>query len=287
LGTEGQQMTELAELANVGIVGFTDGKPITNLSLIRRVLEYLQPIQKPVALWACDPGLGGKGVIRQGANSMRFGLPGVPVMAESAPLSALLECIAEIGTPVHFMRISTARSVELIREAKARSIPITASTTWLHLLLDTNALSTYDPNLRLDPPLGNQSDREALIQAVQEGVIDAIAVDHSPHTYEDKTVAFGEAPPGAIGLELALPLLWSNLVESGRWSALDLWQSLTVKPAQCLNQSFQPQPLILFNPNEKWTVDRSNLRSLSSNTSWLNQSITGRVLEIFSTEVRE
>jgi dihydroorotase len=282
LQTQGQQMTELSELAAAGIVGFSDGKAIANLGLIRRVLEYLQPIQKPIALWACDPGLAGKGVIREGTNSMRFGLPGIPIMAESAPLSALLECIEEIGTPVHLMRISTARGVELIRDAKARGVPVTASTTWLHLLKSTDAVSSYDPNLRLDPPLGNPSDREALIQAVQEGIIDAIAVDHSPFTYEEKTVAFGEAPSGAIGLELALPLLWANLVESGRWSALELWQSLTVRSAQCLNQSFQPQDFILFDPNQKWTVDRANLRSLSTNTSWLNRSISGRVLQVFS-----
>lgn len=283
--TQGQQMTELTELA-AEVAGFSDGKAIPNLALIRRLLEYSQPIQKPIALWASDPGLAGKGVIREGANSMRFGLPGVPVMAESAPLSALLECIEEIGTPVHLMRISTARGVELIRSAKSRGVPITASTTWLHLLLSTDAVHAYDPSLRLDPPLGNRSDREALIQAVQDGVIDAIAVDHTPYTYEEKTVAFGEAPPGAIGFELALPLLWSNLVETDRWSALDLWRSLTVRPAGCLGQSFksidQPNDLILFDPHEKWTVDHTSLRSLSINTSWLNQSLTGRVIQVWT-----
>ncbi|MBD2080588.1 dihydroorotase [Leptolyngbya sp. FACHB-17] len=284
LGVQGQQMTELTELAE-GVIGFSDGKPISNLALVRRLLEYLQPMQKPIALWASDPGLTGKGVIREGVNSMRFGLPGVPIMAESAPLSALLECIEEIGTPVHLMRISTARGVELVRSAKARGVPITASTTWLHLLLSTDSVQSYDPSLRLDPPLGNPNDRDALIQAVSDGVIDAIAVDHTPYTYEEKTVAFGEAPSGAIGLELALPLLWSNLVESGRWSALDLWRSLSVRPAQCLGQDLsaiapdQPSDLILFNPNEKWTVDRSHLRSLSTNTAWFSQSINGRVLQ--------
>jgi dihydroorotase len=183
------------------------------------------------------------------------------------------------------MRISTARGVELVRSAKSRGVPITTSTTWLHLLLSTDSVYSYDSSLRLDPPLGNLSDREALIQAVQDGVIDSIAVDHSPYTYEEKTVAFGEAPPGAIGLELALPLLWSNLVESERLSALELWRSLTVCPAQCLGQNLnaielnQPTDLILFDPNEKWTVDRENLRSLSTNTTWFNQSISGRVLQ--------
>ncbi|MER3432681.1 MAG: dihydroorotase [Leptolyngbya sp. ERB_1_1] len=287
LNTQGQQMTELTELA-ADVIGFSDGKSIANLALVRRLLEYLQPLGKPIALWACDFGLIGKGVMREGANSMRFGLPGVPIMAESAPLAALIECIEEIGTPVHLMRISTARGVELIRSAKARGVPITASTTWLHLLLSTDAVQSYDPSLRLDPPLGNPSDQAALIQAVQDGVIDAIAIDHSPYTYEEKTVAFGEAPPGAIGLELALALLWSNLVESGRWSPLELWRSLTVRPAQCLGQSLnaiapnQPNDLVLFDPNEKWTVDRANLRSLSTNTFWLNQSITGRVLQAWT-----
>ncbi|MBD1842189.1 dihydroorotase [Cyanobacteria bacterium FACHB-63] len=284
LGAQGQQMTELTELAE-DVIGFSDGKAISNLALVRRLLEYLQPMQKPIALWASDPGLTGKGVIREGVNSMRFGLPGVPIMAESAPLSALLECIEEIGTPVHLMRISTARGVELVRSAKSRGVPVTASTTWLHLLLSTDSVQSYDPSLRLDPPLGNPNDRDALIQAVSDGVIDAIAVDHTPYTYEEKTVAFGEAPPGAIGLELALPLLWSNLVESGRWSALDLWRSLTVRPAQYLGQNLsaivpdQPMDLILFDPNEKWTVDRAHLRSLSTNTAWFSQSITGRVLQ--------
>ena len=287
IAAEGQQMSELTEMA-AGVVGFSDGKAISNLSLVRRLLEYLQPIGKPIALWACDPGLAGKGVVREGVNSIQFGLPGVPAIAETAPLSALIECVEAIGTPVHLMRISTARSVELIRSAKSRGVPITASTTWLHLLLSTDAVRSYDPSLRIDPPLGNPTDREALIQAVLEGMVDAIAVDHTPYTYEEKTVAFGEAPAGTIGLELALPLLWVNLVESGRWTALELWRSLTVRPAQCLGQSLsaikpnQPCDLILFDPHESWTVDRESLRSLSTNTSWLNRSITGRVLQVWS-----
>ena len=287
IDAKGQQMTELVELAEAGIVGFADGRPISNLALIRRILEYAQPLNTAISLWACDSGLAGNGVMREGANSIRFGLPGVPMMAETAPLSALLECIAEIGTPVHLMRISTARSVELIRAAKSRGIPITASTTWLHLLLNTDAIESYDPNLRVDPPLGNPTDQEALIQAVLEGVIDAIAVDHTPHTYEDKTVAFGEAPTGAIGLEFALPLLWQFLVESGRWSALDLWRSFTTHSARCLNQSFpEISPgtaidLVLFDPNQKWTVERATVRSLSTNTAWLNKELTGRVLKVW------
>ncbi len=284
LQIKSQQMTELSELAKSGVVGFADGQPIANLVLIRRLLEYLQPLQKPVALWACDRSLVGNGVIREGVESVRFGLPGDPAMSETTALSALLECVEAIGTPVHLMRISTVRSVELIRAAKTRGLPITASTTWMHLLLNTTAIEHYDPNLRLEPPLGNQIDQVALLQAVREGVIDAIAIDHTPYTYEEKTVAFSEAPPGAIGLELALPLLWQTLVDTQQWSALELWRSLSTCPAACLGQKIgaidpgQPAELTLFDPQSSWTVNRQSLKSRSLNTPWLGKSLTGRVI---------
>lgn len=285
LGVAGQQMTELAELAAAGVVGFADGRPLSNLALLRRLLEYLQPLGKPVALMPCDGKLMGNGVMREGANSIRFGLPGNPAIAESSALAAILELVAAIGTPVHLMRISTRRGVELIQQAKSQGLPVTASTIWMHLLLDTDDLRHYDPNLRLEPPLGNPSDRAALIQGVRTGVIDAIAIDHSPYTYEEKTVAFSEAPPGAIGLELALPLLWHRLVETGDWSPLSLWQRLSTIPAICQGQNLkaiapgQPAELVLFDPQKTWKVERQTLKSQSTNTPWLGQQLTGRVIQ--------
>ncbi|MBE9127891.1 MULTISPECIES: dihydroorotase [unclassified Coleofasciculus] len=285
MGVEGQQMTEVAELAAAGVVGFADGRPLSNLLLLRRLLEYLQPLGKPIALVPCDSKLKGNGVMREGANSIRFGLPGNPAIAESAAVAAILEVVAAIGTPVHLMRISTRRGVELIQDAKARGLPITASTSWMHLLLNTDDLSRYDPNLRLEPPLGNPDDQGALLHAAKTGILDAIAIDHSPYTYEEKTVAFTEAPPGAIGLELALPLLWHSLVETGEWSALELWQSISTTPTICLGQEpaaiapNRPTELVLFNPEQTWTADKNTLKSLSSNTPWLNQQIVGRVVQ--------
>lgn len=284
---KGQQMTELAELAIADVIGFADGKPINNLGLVRRLLEYLQPLAKPVALWACDVGLTGNGVMREGQESIRFGLPGIPTIAETTALAALLECVEAIGTPVHLMRVSTARSVDLIRAAKARGVPITASTTWMHLLLNSEDLGSYDPNLRLDPPIGNPHDQLALIDALQAGVLDAIAIDHSPYTYEEKTVAFAEAPTGAIGLELALPLLWNALVETGQWSALELWRCLSTHPAHCLQQKpgeiapGQLAEMTLFDPQKLWTVDHSSLKSLSASTPWLGQEIKGQVVRVW------
>jgi len=287
LGVQGQQMTELAELAAAGVVGFADGQPLENLALLRHLLEYLKPLGKPIALLPCDRQLAGHGVMREGSYSIRFGLPGSPAIAETTALSAILELVAAIGTPVHIMRVSTARSVQLIQSAKAQGLPITASTSWMHLLLDTQAVGSYDPSLRLEPPLGNPGDLAALLQGVRAGVLDAIAIDHTPYTYEEKTVAFAEAPPGAIGLELALPLLWQNLVEAGELSALELWRCLSTRPAECLQQTpsaiapGKPAELTLFDPQQPWKVERQTLNTRSANTPWLGQQLLGRVIQIW------
>ncbi len=284
LGAEGKQLVEFAELIEAGAIGFTDAQPLTNLVLVRRLLEYMQPFGKPIALWPCDGQLAGGGVAREGVDSLRLGLAGVSAIAETSPLAMLLECVAEIPTPIHIMRISTARSVALIRQAKARGLPITASVAWHHLCFDTGDLQDYQPSLRHDPPLGTPADRQALIGAVREGVLDAIAIDHSPYTYEEKTVAFDMAPPGAIGLELALPVLWRTFVASGEWPPELLWRRLSHGPAECLGLEISRleigavAELILFNPTAKWTVSAQNLRSRAAfNTPWAGQSIQGKV----------
>jgi dihydroorotase len=285
LDLAGKQLTELAELAAAGVVGFTDGKPWENLGLVRRVLEYLQPVGKPVAFCPSDRLLSANGVMREGAEALRLGLPPIPASAETTAIASLIELVAAIGTPVHIMRVSTARSVELIASAKAAGLPITASTTWMHLLLDTKAVKSYHTSLHLEPPLGNASDVRALRTGVKQGIIDAIAIDHAPHTYEEKVQAFAESLPGAIGLELALPLLWQNLVETGEFTALELWSALSTNPAKCLGQKpstitpNQPAEITLFNPQETWKLEKKNLHTLSVNTPWLGQQLKGRVVQ--------
>jgi dihydroorotase len=285
LDVAGKQMTELADLASAGVVGFTDGKPLENLALVQRVLEYLQPLGKPVAFWPSDRQLAANGVMREGVDALRFGLPPIPASAETTAIAAMLELVAEIGTPIHIMRVSTARSVELIASAKAAGLPITASTTWMHLLLDIKAVKSYNTSLHLDPPLGNPRDVAALRAGVRAGVIDAIAIDHTPYSYEEKVQAFAEAPPGAIGLELALPLLWQYLVETEEFTALELWRALSTSPAECLGQKVsailphQPAELTLFDPQQTWKVERKSLYTLSQNTSWLGQQLKGHVVQ--------
>jgi dihydroorotase len=291
------RLAELAELAQVeAVVGFADGEPLCNLVLMRRLLEYAKPYRLPVALYACDASVGG--VMREGVDSIRCGLPGCSAIAHTAPLAALLEVVALTQTPVHIMRVSTQREVELIADAKRRQLPVTASTTWMHLLLDTTAIAplaantggladAYNPHLRLDPPLGTPSDRAALQQGVQTGIVDAIAVEHTPYTYEEKAVPFGVAPPGAVGLELALPLLWEGLVVSQKWTAIDLWRALSASAARCLQQKpakiapGEPAELVLFDPQAHWICDRDRLQSVANNTFWYNKSIPGRVVRVW------
>jgi dihydroorotase len=218
---------------------------------------------------------------------MRYGLPGDPDYSESVAVATLIELVARLETPVHLMRISTRRSLELIADAQRQGLPITASTTWLHLLFDTTAIATYDPNLRLDPPLGNPEDCLALIEGVKNGVIGAISIDHQPYCYEEKTLAFAEAPAGAIGLQWALPVLWDRFVRSGEWTALQLWNALSLKPRHYLHQS--PQPLspensrdfILFDPERSWTVNSESSQSLAQNTSYWGKTIRGKVLRAY------
>ncbi|MBD2142010.1 dihydroorotase [Anabaena sp. FACHB-1250] len=288
LDLAGKQLTEVSDLTAAGIVGFTDGKPWENLGIVRRVLEYLQPFGKPVAFWPCDRHLAANGMIREGAEALRLGLPPMPASAETTAIAALLELVADIGTPVHIMRVSTARSVQLIAEAKSKGVPITASTTWMHVLLDTTSMRSYHTALHLDPPLGNYQDMLCLREGLRTGIIDAIAIDHAAYTYEEKVQAFAESPPGAIGLELALPLLWQNLVATGEFTPLELWRVLSHQPATCLQQEVKAiQPgekaeLTLFDPQQIWNVNQANLQTLSFNTPWFGKEIIGRVVQVFS-----
>ena len=222
-------------------------------------------------------------MIREDANSVRYGLVGNPGYAESAAIAAVLEIVASINTPVHIMRVSTSRGVELIAEAKERGVPITASTSWMHLLFNTQDQANYDPNLRLDPPLGNPKDQKTLQQGVKEGIIDAIAIDHQAYTYEEKTVPFALAPPGVIGLEIALPILWEKLVKTEILTSIELWNALSVKPRKCLQKkplslNAPLADLTLFDTGKKWQLNSQNSHSQCANTPWWQEQITGKVI---------
>ncbi len=284
-GTQGEKLTDLMELGATGIVGWCDGKPLANSLMVQRLLEYTQSLSLPLALWPCDQNQ--PGTCREGADAIRLGLSPLPITAETTPLTVLLEEIATSLRPVHLMRISTARSVDLIRWAKARRLPITASVTWLHLLFSTADLNSYAPSLRLAPPLGTPDDREALIAGLEDGTLDAIAVDHCVHTYEEKAVPFGITPPGAAGLQLALPILWQMFVTTQRWHPLQLWTYLSLQPAQCLGiepatvQLNTAANLVFFDPNAVWKVTTASLGCDVINTPYGHQTIQGKAKHIW------
>jgi dihydroorotase len=285
-------MNALAELQSE-IIGFATRHNLSNLSVLKQILEYIQPWQKPIAIALQQNELAGNGIVREGQVAIRYGMPGNPSFSEAAMIAAVLEIVTEIPTPIHIMRVSTKRGVELIAEAKARGVRVTASTTWMHLLWDSNALGSYNPNLRLEPPLGNESDRLALIEGVRQGIIEAIAIDHQAYTFEEKTVAFALAPPGVVGLELALPLLWQRFVETGEWSTIELWQALSSRPRQCLQQQSkaiaigEAADLVLFDPKEKWIANQDHLKSPGANTPWYHQEITGKVIKTWTDKLTD
>lgn len=275
-GLEGKQLTDIAELAE-SVIGFTDSKPIANLLLVRRAMEYIKPLGKPIALFPQNPDLAGSGVIREGKWSLQYGLTGYPAAAETTALASLIELVRLTKAPTHFMRLSTAQSVELIAQAKNDGLPVTASTTWLHLCHCDRDLATYDPNLRLSPPLGNDCDRIALIAGVKSGAIDSIAIDHTPCAYEEKVVPFEVAPVGAIGLEFALSVLWQNLVVTNLLTPSELWQALSVNPAKILGLT-PPKLSTLFDPSLEWLVEGSAIASQSRNSNYMMRSLIGKVL---------
>lgn len=281
---EGNTIAELADLAESGVVGFTDNRPHSNLQLVRKLLEYAQPFHLPIALCPTNLQLKGKGVVRECRTSIRLGLIGNPEIAETVAIASLLEIVALTKTPIHLMNISTARGVDLIKRAKEEQLPVTGSVNWHHLILNIETIASYNPHLRFDPPLGTEIDRLGLLEGIKTGVIDAISINHTPYTYEEKTVAFADAPSGSIGLELALPLLWQNLVITGELSASQLWKALSVNALKCLYQEplkiqvGQRAEFIVFAPQQPWQITPNQLKSLSYNTYWLEKEIKGKIL---------
>lgn len=284
LDAKGEKLTDLMELGAAGVVGFCDGRPLANHRMVQRLLEYVQISPLPLSLWPCDASAGS---CRDGTDAIRLGLLPLASTSETRPLTALLEEVAVSRCAVHIMRVSTARSVELIRDAKARGLPVTASVTWLHLLFSTADLDSYAPSLKLNPPVGTPADREALIAGLEDGTLDAIAVDHCAHTYEEKAVPFGVAPAGAIGLPLVLPVLWQTFVTTERWTPLQLWSYLSLHPAKCLGitpNAVQPNVsanLILFDPHHQWRALPNSLGTDPINTAYGYKKIKGHVRQMW------
>ncbi len=284
IGMKGEQLAPAGSLKRIGVVALTDdGKCVQNNELMRRALEYAHMLDLPVMDHCQDYALTEGAVMHEGDVSLRLGLKGWPAAAEDLIVSRNVILATYTGAHVHMQHISSAQSVDIIRRAKQRGVPVTAEATPHHLALTDESLSTYNTHFKMNPPLRTEADRQALIEGLLDGTLDCIATDHAPHTNYEKDCEIDYAPFGLIGLETSLAVTLDVLVHSGRCSLMDALALLTSKPAKLMKleggtlEIGKAADIALFDPNEVWTLNQDTIFSRSSNSPWLGQSLTGRV----------
>jgi dihydroorotase len=285
----GEVLTEMAELTEAGCVGFSQAEiPLANTQVMQRALLYAATYGYTVWLRPQELQLG-KGVAASGALSTRLGLAGVPVAAETIALHTIFELMKSTGTRVHLCRISSAAGVELVRQAKAARLPVTCDVSINSLLLTDTDIGFFDSRMRLNPPLRQQRDRDALQQALADGTVDALVSDHTPVDEDAKTLPFAEAEPGATGLELllSLALKWGQDSGAGIRRALAV---VTSEPARVIGTALGTlqasagrladggvADLCVFDPQAMWTVSPGALRSQGKHTPFSGYELPGRV----------
>jgi len=283
-GREGRELTEFAELKEAGAVGLSDdGTCLEDSALMRHALEYAKMFDLPIISHCEDTRLSQGGMMNEGFNSTVLGLIGMPKAAEETMVARDL-LIAELtGGWVHIAHVSAARSVEMIRNAKRRGARVTAESTPHHFALTDDAVRTFDTNAKVNPPLREQEDVDAVKEGLRDGTIDAIATDHAPHAPSEKEVEFQGAPFGIVGLETALPLVVSHLVEPGVLSLPQALSLLTYRPADILRidvgrlQANRPADIVVFDPAAEVVVDVDKFESRGRNCPFNGQHLHGRV----------
>jgi dihydroorotase len=283
VGQKGEQLTEMADLKDAGAVAVSDdGRCVTSSQVMRRALEYASTFDLPLIQHAEDHALTEGAQMHEGAVSTRLGLRGWPRVAEDVIVARDVLLAEYVGARYHVAHVSTMGAARLVREGKARGVAVTAEVTPHHLLLTDQALLGYDTACKVNPPLREPEDVEALRRALADGTIDCIATDHAPHGVLDKHVEMAEAAPGMIGLELCLPLLL-GLVREGALPLNRLVDALTAAPARVA--SLEPPrirdgaraDLVLVDPTARWTIDPARLFTKSRNTPFAGRSVEGRV----------
>jgi dihydroorotase len=283
VGQRGEQLTEMADLRDAGAVAVSDdGRCVTSSQVMRRALEYATTFDLPVIQHAEDHALTDGAQMHEGAISTRMGLRGWPRVAEDVIVARDVLLAEYVGARYHVAHVSTQGAARLVREAKHRGVRVTAEVTPHHLLLTHEALVGYDTACKVNPPLREAEDVEALRRALADGTIDCVATDHAPHGVLDKNVEFAEAAPGMIGLELCLPLLL-GLVRTGALPLARLVDALTAAPARIAGldppriREGARADLVLVDPNARWTIDPARLRTKSRNTPFAGRAVQGRV----------
>lgn len=282
---EGKELAEIGEMRSRGAVLITDDPdPVQHPQVLRRALQYARDLGMLVATTCDVRELSGQGAMHDGPVSYQLGLPGLHPCAEEIGIARDIRLAQSCGSRIHIRGVSTARSVETIRRYKSEGTAVTAEAYPHHLLFTDSNVGDYDTNYKVKPPLRPESDRQALLQAVRDGVIDLLATDHTPCTWFEKTRDFGSAPFGMTGLATALPSLHDRLTSQGELTWEILVERFCTAPRRLLGLEIPviepgaPVNAILFDPQKAVTYTPENLKSPSLNTPFLNQTLTGAVV---------
>jgi dihydroorotase len=282
-GSEGKELAEIGDLRRSGCVAISDdGKPVMNSLVMRRAMEYAKAFDLTVVDHCEDIHLAEGGCMNEGLISTELGLPGIPAAAEDVMVARNLSLSELTGARLHLAHISTAGSVRMVREAKARGIAVTAEACPHHFTLTEEVVRGYNTHAKMNPPLRTWADVQAIKEGLRDGTIDVIATDHAPHATQEKQQDFTEAPFGIVGLETALSLTL-GLVDEGVLSLEQAVTKLTSAPAAAFGLSKgtlaagADADVVLVDPNEQWTVDPAKFRSKSRNTPFAGWKVKGRV----------
>jgi dihydroorotase len=283
MGQQGEQLTEMAELAAVGAVGFTDdGLPVRSAGVMRQALQYQRLAGRLLALHEEDPSLSGQGVMHEGEASALLGLTGIPSVSESTQVARDCALAAYEQGRIHVQHVSARETVEVIERAKAAGVEVTCEATPHHLLLTDDDVRTLDTNMKMNPPLRSEEDRQALIEALRSGAIDCVATDHAPHAREEKEHPFELAPMGVTGLETAFAALHTGLVLSGAVELGLLVERMTAGgepfglPVPRIERG-APANVCLIDLDADWEVGEAGYESRSANCAFAGRRLTGRV----------
>jgi dihydroorotase len=285
LAQAGEQLTEFGELIGAGAVCVTDdGRPVSNAGMMRMALEYAQTFDLPVAVHAEELALSRGGSMNEGIVATRLGLTGIPNISEDVMIARDLMLAELTGGRLHIQHVATRGGVQLIRAAKERGVRVTAEGSPHHFTLTDEAVGSYRTNAKMNPPLRSEADRDAVRQGVADGTLDVIATDHAPHHYDEKEQAFEDAPNGIVGLETALGLAYTELVESGMMTLPALVERMSCAPARALSlpggtlREGSPADVTVFDPRVEWTVDPAKFLSMGRNTPFGGRTLRCRAV---------
>ena len=279
---QGEEQTDWKALKEAGAIALSDdGRPVVNTRRLLEALEQAPGLGLVVTAHCEDLYLAAGGLMHEGEVSCKLGVPGIPAAAEDCGTAREIAAAASLGAPIHICHVSTKGSVELIRDAKARGVRVTAETCPHYLLLTDQALESQDADYRMNPPLRTEEDRLALIEGLQDGTLDAIATDHAPHSPEEKADFF-KAPNGSIGMETSLAATLTAL--QGKMSLSEILEKMSVNPARILGipggtlREGANADVVLFDPEKEWVVDPEKLHGKSKNTPFKGRKLKGKVV---------